>query len=122
MNIDSTFLPVAVELIDKVFPTDIKYIRDNGPTYDPATGEVTQDTTEYDIKAGILSRGRTEQGGIGETYEIQLWIHHDTDGLTELPRTGDVIEYDSTRWKVSSIDPTYSSKDLIASKIVARAS
>lgn len=121
MDIDATFLPVAVELIDSVFPTDIKYIRNNGPTYDPETGDVTQDTTEYDIKAGVLSRGRSEAGGVGEDYEIRLWIHHGDDGMPELPKTGDNVEYDSTTWRVVTVDPTYSSKKLIASKLIARA-
>ena len=31
MNIDSTFLPVAKELIDNVFPTAITYIRNAAP-------------------------------------------------------------------------------------------
>ena len=72
MDIDLTFLPVAVELIDSVFPTAVTYRRMNGVIYDPATGEVTQDTTEYSIKAGILSRERTEEGGIGEEYLLNL--------------------------------------------------
>ena len=62
MDIVGTFLPVGVELIDQVFPTSITYIRSLGGTYDPATGEVTQNTEEYAIKAGVLSRGRTEGG------------------------------------------------------------
>jgi hypothetical protein len=31
------------------------------------------------------------------------------------------VIYDNTTWKVVSIDPTYSSKDLIASKLLVRA-
>ena len=121
MDIRATFLPVAEELIDQVFPTHIVYIRNLGSSYDPATGEVTQNTEQYSIKAGVLSRGRSEAGGAGEDYEIRLWIDHSATGMPHLPKTGDVVEYDSTRWKVTICDPTYSSEGLIASKLIARA-
>ena len=120
MNIDATFLPVAQELIDQVFPTTIAYLRNDGGSYDPATGEVTQNTTQYDINAGVLSRGRTEEGGVGESQELRLWIHHGTGGMPHLPTTADQVEYSGLVWKVTAVDPTYSSKELIASKIIAR--
>ena len=120
MNIDATFLPVAKELIDSVFPTGIRYLRNAGSSYDPATGDVTPNVTQYDISAGILSRGRTEQGGVGEDYELRLWIHHGTGGMPFLPTTADEVEYGGLTWKVTQIDPTYSSKDLIASKIICK--
>jgi hypothetical protein len=121
MDIDGTFLPVAKELIDQVFPTTVAYLRNNGGSYDPTTGDVTQNTTQFDINAGVLSRGRTEEGGVGESQELRLWIHHGTGGLPHLPTTSDQVEYGGLTWKVTSIDPTYSSKGLIASKITARA-
>jgi hypothetical protein len=121
MDIDSTFLPVAKELIDNVFPTAVRYIRNTTPTYDPATGIVTPSSTQFDIKAGVLSRGRLEEGGVGESQELRLWIHHDSTGLPHLPTTADQVEYSGITWKVTDIDPTYSSKGLIASKIIARA-
>ena len=40
MDLDATFMPVAVELIDSVFPTAITYERVQPPTYDPSTGDV----------------------------------------------------------------------------------
>ena len=120
MDIDSTFLPVAVELIDNVFPTTIVYMHNKGAGYDPSTGDVTQQIEELTISAGILSRGRVEDGGVGESYEIRLWIQHSPSGLPFLPTTADWIEYDNAVWKVTTIDPTYSSKGLIASKITAR--
>ena len=122
MNIDATFLPVARELIDVTFPTAITYIRNDGGSYDPATGQVTPNSTTYEISAGVLSRGRVEEGGPGESHEVRLWIHHGTGGLPHLPSTADVVEYGGLSWKVTAIDPTYSSKSLIASKITARAS
>ena len=121
MDIDATFLPVAKELIDSVFPTTVAYIRNSGGSYDPATGDVTVNSTQFDINAGVLSRGRTEEGGVGESQELRLWIHHGTGGLPHLPTTSDQVEYSGLVWKVVEIDPTYSSKGLIASKIIARA-
>ena len=47
MDIDGVFLPVAEELIDSVFPTPIKYLQTENPTYDPATGQTTPNVTEY---------------------------------------------------------------------------
>lgn len=121
MNIDGTFLPVAQNLIDDVFATAITYIRNNGGSYDPSTGEVVPNTTQFSINAGILSRGRLEEGGVGESQELRLWIHHGTGGMPHLPTTSDQVEYGGLTWKITSIDPTYSSKDLIASKVIARA-
>ena len=121
MDIDGNFLPVAIELIDSVFPTPIKYLQTENPTYDPATGQTTPNVTEFSINAGILSRGRVEQGGPAEEYELRLWIHHGSRGLPVLPKTSDRVYYDSVYWKVFSVDPTYSSDDLIASRILVRA-
>lgn len=121
MNIDATFLPVAVELIDQVFPTGITYIRKLGTGYDPSTGQVEPITEQHAINAGVLSRSRTEEGGVGESYSLSLWIHHGSAGMPHLPKTGDSVEYDGTNWKVTAVDPTYSSKGLIASKLMCRA-
>ena len=63
MDIDATFLPVAKELIDSVFPTTVAYIRNSGGSYDPATGDVTANSTQFDINAGVLSRGRQRKAG-----------------------------------------------------------
>jgi hypothetical protein len=121
MDIDGTFLPVAEELIDSVFPTPIRYFQTENPTYDPATGQTTPNVVEYSINAGILSRGRNEAGGVDEQYELRLWIHHGSRGLPVLPKTSDRVLYDNVYWKVYKVDPTYSSDALIASKILVRA-
>lgn len=120
MDIRTTFLPVAEELIDNVFPTAVTYVRKTPPVYDPSSGDVVENITTLSIKAGVLSRGRAEQGGASETYELRLWIHHGSSGLTHLPTTADEVVYDATTWKVVDIDPTYSSEGLIASRITAR--
>lgn len=120
MDIDATFLPIAVELIQEVFPTSIVYHRTDGKAYDPATGDVIDTITDYAISAGVLNRSRIESGGVAETYSLLLWIDHSSSGLPHLPTTSDSITYDSTKWKVTDVAPTYSSKQLIASKITAR--
>jgi len=120
LDISATFLPVSVELIDTTFPTDITYHQHGAGTYDPLTGAVTGADIDHAIKAGVLSRGRVEGGGTSETYEISLWVHHGATGLGFLPTTADSFSYDSVVWKVVSVEPTYSSKSLIASKIKGR--
>ena len=65
MDIRGTFLPVGIELIDQVFPTNIRYIKSAGGIYDPSTGDFEQTVEEYEIKAGVLSCGRVEEGGVG---------------------------------------------------------
>ena len=121
MDITNTFLPVAIELIQNVFPTPIKYIRSLGRDYDPISGEVVENTQDFDISAGVISRARVEEGGVGETYSLTLWIDHSATGMPHLPTTADSVTYDGTTWKVIEVNPTYSSKSLIASKLVARA-
>ena len=120
MDIDATFLPVGVELVDNAFPTAIVYHQHGASVYDPATGTVTGADTDHAIKAGVLSRSRVEAGGPNEAYEIDLWIHHSATGLSVLPTTADSFTYDAVVWKVVSVGPTYSSKSLIASKIKGR--
>ena len=120
MDIDATFLPVGVELVDNVFPTAIVYHQHGASVYDPATGTVTGADTDHAIKAGVLSRSRVEAGGPNEAYEIDLWIHHGASGLSFLPTTEDSFTYDGLVWRIVEIAPTYSSKSLIASKIKGR--
>ena len=121
MDIDAVFLPAAEELIDNVFPTPIVYLQTENPTYDPATGQTTPNVTEFNINAGILSSGRLEQGGIAEEREMRLWIHHGALGLPVIPKTSDRVLYQQIYWKVFSVDPSYHSDELIASKILVRA-
>jgi hypothetical protein len=120
MDITNTFLPIAVDLINE-FATPVTYIRSLGRDYDPSSGEVTENTQTFAINAGIISRSRIEEGGVGETYSLTLWIDHSATGMPHLPTTADSVEYDATTWKVIEVSPTYSSNSLIASKIVARA-
>ena len=122
MDISAVFTPVAVELVDSVFPTAIVYHQHGASVYDPTTGTVTGADTDHAIKAGVLSRSRIEAGGPNEAYEIDLWVHHGATGLSFLPTTADSFTYDAVVWKVVSVEPTYSSKSLIASKIKGRAS
>ena len=121
MDIDAVFLPAAENLIDNVFPTPIVYLQTENPTYDPASGQTVPQVTEFKINAGILSSGRNEQGGIGEEHELRLWINHGAAGLPVLPQTSDRVLYMNKYWKVFSVDPSYHSDELIASKILVRA-
>ena len=122
MDIDATFRKVAIELIDQVFPTDIVYVEhiDTTGGYNPLTGIVPLTEINHTIKAGVLSRGRKEEGGVGEVYELRLWIQHSASGYQGLPKTSDSVIYDGTTWQITAIDPTYSSAGLIASKLTCR--
>jgi len=120
MDITATFLPVAVELIDNVFPTSVTFHQHGAATYDPTTGAVVETETDHAIKAGVLNRKRVEEGGVGEQYELALWVQHSATGLSFLPTTADSLTYDGILWRVTAVEPTYSSKALIASKITAR--
>ena len=110
MNIDATFLPIGEELVGQVFPTQISYFKNDGSGYDPSTGEVTENITQHDIPAGVLSRGRTEAGGVGEVYELRLWIHHGRGGLPALPTTSDSLSYGGVTWKVTALTPPTAAK------------
>ena len=59
-------------------------------------------------------------GGIGEVYEVTIWVHHGPTGLQFLPKTSDSFTYDGEVWLVVEVSPTYSSDNLIASKIIGR--
>ena len=118
MDIDATFKPVGQNLIDNVFPTPVVYRRMEQKSYDAATGQVSENVIEYDIKAGILYSSRMEQGGVGEKYEINMYVHGDTSGLPFHPRTGDYIVYDNVYWKIQDVNPSYRSKTHIASKLL----
>lgn len=121
LDLDATFGAVANTLINDVFATPIVYIRSLGTSYDPATGDVVETTEEYSINAGIEQIEVTEEGGVGETRLIKLYIEHGTNGMPHEPSTGDRIEYMSRRWKVTQINPEFVSKGSIASYITARA-
>ena len=119
MLIDETFLPVAVELIQNVFPTPIVYHRSDGKAYDPATGEVVETITDYSISAGVLSSGRMEAGGTAETYELVVWLATESIG-EEFPTTSDHLLYRGMKWKVTSINPEFSGDVLYACQVTAR--
>lgn len=121
MDVAATFLPVAVSLIDDTFGTPIVYEQLTAEVYDPATGTVQRTVVTHNIKAGVLSMGRTEEGGASETRQLRLWLHHGDGGLPGLPVTGDEVQYLGTTWKVQNIDPTYAGDRLIASKVTCQA-
>jgi hypothetical protein len=120
MDIDGVFGDVADLLVNSIFPTAIVYHEKGVGSFDPLTGAVTGADVDHNINAGVLKRNRTEEGGTAEKYELLLWVEHKT--LPILPKTGDSVTYDGTTWKVTAVEPTYSSKGLIASKLTVRAS
>jgi hypothetical protein len=117
MDVTSTFLPVAAQLIDRTFPTPIAYQRAQTESYDPATGEFTRGVVSYAINAGVLGYRRSERSGSAETRQVSLWIHHGPGGLPFEPTTGDLVVYDAGLWRVVEVDPSYTSVGLIASKL-----
>jgi len=119
MDIDATFLPVAQELIDSVFPTPAVYRRIT-TAYDPSVGDVVETVTDYNVNIGLLSRGKSEEGGVGEPNEARFYMHHGAAGVPVEPETSDRLIYLGKEYKVVSIDPIYGSKGLIASKLTAR--
>ena len=120
LNLDGIFGGVADTLINNTFDTPIVYFYSKGTSYDPATGDVTEVVEEYNLKAGIEQIDLTEEGGIGESREIKLYIKHGTNGLPYECTTGDRIEYKGRTWKVTVVDPQFTAKDSIASYITAR--
>ena len=94
MDVTGTFLPIAQTLIAE-FPTPITYVKTQGGGYDPSTGEVTETTKDYAINAGIEQVEISEEGGVGETRLIKLYIDHGSTGMPEQPSTGDRILYQS---------------------------
>lgn len=117
MAFADTLLPLAESLIDVSFGTPITYQRRIHGGYSPETGQVTSSTVDRQIMAGVLSTGRTEQGGAMEERELRLWVHHGPSGLQIFPATADRVQYLGIWWKVVQVDPTYSGTALVASKL-----
>jgi hypothetical protein len=110
-------LEVAVELVDDMAAVPITYQRRIHGGYDPATGLVTESVVDRQIMAGVLSTGRTEQGGAQESHQLRLWVQHGPSGLQIFPLTSDRVQYLGEWWKVTVIDPTFSGNALVASKL-----
>lgn len=121
MDVTAVFTPVAVELIDRVFPSDVVFHQHGSRAYDPVSGAVVGADTDHVIKAGVLSRNRVEQGGTSEAYDISIWVHHGATGLGFLPTTADSFSYNGVVWRIVEVSPTYSGTGLIASRIKGRA-
>ena len=59
------------------------YIRNLGSSYDPSTGEVTQNTEQFHNQSRGF-QGPFEAGGVVRLQEAG--IHHGTSGMPELPK------------------------------------
>jgi hypothetical protein len=110
-------LPVAVELVDQVFGVLITYQRRIHGGYNPTTGLVAATTVDKQIMAGVLSTGRSEHGGVQESHQLRLWVHHGPTGLQIFPLTSDRVLYLGEWWKIVVVEPTYSGDALVASKL-----
>ena len=121
MDIKKTFLPVAQNLINKVFPQEIVYHRITGSAYDPTQGTVVDTVTDFSIKAGVLLQSTAEQGGVDQMTELLVYIEHSAvSGMPHEPTTADQLTYQETRWKVTNIQPFYPHSGGIASKLSCR--
>lgn len=120
MDIDKVFLGVSDALINRVFNTAVVYHRHTDSTagYAPITGYIPVTETDFNVWAGIAYRTRVEQGGVGEVYELTLYLDHNT--LPFVPNTADSLTYDGIRWRITEVPKTWSSKGPIASLVKAR--
>ena len=116
MDIDATFLPVSDQLINNVFNTAVVYHQHTDTTniYDPISGVIPTAETDFNVWAGIAFRRRVEEGGVGEVYELDCYLDHNT--LPFVPKTSDSLTYDGIKWRIVEVIKTWSSKGPIASR------
>ena len=119
LDLDGIFGGVADTLINNTFDTPIVYIRSAGMGYDPSTGDVTEITEQFNLNAGIEPINLQEEGGVGQTQEIKLYVKHGANGLPHDSTTADRIEYRARVWKVTAVEQ-YTALGGIASYITAR--
>ena len=120
LDLDAIFLDVSNTLINGTFGTSIVYHRHTDTTadYDPLTGATTFTETDYDVFAGIESRNRVEEGGVGEAYELKLYLDGNT--IPFVPTTSDSLTYDGILWRVVKLEEGWSSKGVIANYVFCR--
>ena len=119
MQFDTLFRGVGKDLVT-LFGSDCTYHQNLPGTYDPLTGAVTAASVDHAVKVGVEEIKRVEGGGVSETREATMWFSHVL--LPIEPTTADTVTYQGSTWKVTSIDPEFAGDQLIAWKLVARAS
>lgn len=112
--------PIAKLANETFLVPSLKYYRVSR-SYDPATGEVVETETEFTNCGAVEQTGRVEQGGVGEVYEIKVWLATESIG-EEFPTTGDYLTYMDKQWKITAIDPQFSGDVKYACMVTGRAS
>jgi hypothetical protein len=118
---DRWAIPLAKRLVDRFRSTDLTYIRVDAYSYNEQTGTVTATEEEIPAAGAVVKSMKGERDGVEQGTQLEAWIDHAT--VPWPISTQDQLEYMGRRWKIVSIDPTYSSGDDVAyaSKITARA-
>lgn len=115
--------PLAKEIIDAWRSSDLAYIRISPGVYDETTGTIGVTETAIPAAGAVVKTMQEERDGVMQTQELIAWIDHAT--VAWPISTDDRLDYLGKRWKITGIDPTYSSGQqagsVYASKITARA-
>lgn len=72
-KIDDVFGPIPGPLIQE-WGQDVVFVRQEGSSYDPTTGNTTKTTTSYDVKAVVLMLDRSEVGGLYQADDVKILI------------------------------------------------
>lgn len=118
---DAWAIPLAKRLVDRFRSQELTYVRIVPGAYDETTGTAAVVETEIAAAGAVTKSMKGERDGVQQGSELEAWIDHVT--VPWPISTADRLEYMGRRWKIVSIDPTYSSSDteVYASKITARA-
>ena len=113
--------PLAKRLVDRFRSSELTYIRVASGAYNEVTGVASIAETQIPFAGAVLRSMKAERDGVQQGSELEAWIDH-----TIVPwpiSSNDRLQYMGRRWKIISIDPTYSSSatQVYASKIRARA-
>ena len=117
---DTWARPLAKSLVDAFRVPSLSYIRVS-TTYNTTTGLTTDSETTYTGAGAVIKSTNTEETGeTGGNEAIHVWL--DLQGIGDVyPTTNDLINYDSKKWRIQSIDPKYSGDTKYACKVIAYA-
>ena len=110
---------MAKQLVDLFRCSTLNYVTIVPGAYDPLTGTIVNAETTITAAGAVTKSMKDERTGVEESQEMECWLDHQ-----KVPwpiNTDDRLEYLGKRWKIVSIDPTYSGDVVYASKITARA-
>jgi hypothetical protein len=114
-------IPLAKELVDRFRSDNLTYVRITAGVYNETTGVAAATEVKITAAGAVSQSMKGERDGVEQGSELEVWIDHAT--VSWPLSTKDRLEYMGRRWKIVSIDPTYSSSDVkvYASRIKARA-